>query len=346
MISVIVAGGSGTRLWPLSMPSYPKHLLKLTGKQSLIYYTLERAKTISHSIYVVTDASHAHLVKEQLPSLKDSAFIIEPARRGTASCIVAALDYINKQGHDKNEPISFLAADHYIRDIAGFTHSFKLAETVSKKEEKIVLVGAEPYYPATGFGYIEKDGLVDKQSLVCKVNSFKEKPTFEVAKRYVKSGNYLWNCGYFVGSLNTFLGEMKNNSPELLKNYVALQQTHKSSEYEKIYLGFENNSIDYALIEKVKDLLVVPASFDWMDLGSYSDLHKASESDEKGNHVQGQAVEVEGVEQSFIQNHEDKPVVVIGLDNVVVVNTKDGLLVARKDLAQQVGEVSKRLKKG
>ncbi len=346
MISVIVAGGSGTRLWPLSTSAYPKHLLKLTGKQSLICYTLERAKSISISVYVVTDASHADLVREQLPSLKEEVFIIEPARRGTASCIVAALDLIAKRGHDKDEPVAILPADHYIRDTAGFTHSFKLAETFSKKEGKIVLVGAKPYYAATGFGYIEKDGLVDKKSLVCKVKSFKEKPTYVVANEYFKSGNYLWNCGYFVGSLHTFLSAMKADAPELLKNYQALQAAHKPDDYKKTYLSLENNSIDYALIEKVKHLLVVPATFDWMDLGSYEDLHNASESDEKGNHVMGQDVEVEGVEQSFIQNHEDKPVAVIGLDNVVVVNTKNGLLVARKDLAQQVGEVSKRFKKG
>ncbi len=345
MISVIVAGGSGTRLWPLSTPSYPKHLLALTGKRALIHYAYERAAAISDHIYVITEASHADVVKQQLPDLKDEAFIIEPGRRGTASCIVAALHYINNQGHDPKEPIAFLAADHYIRDTAGFVHSFKIAAQASKQEGRIVLIGVEPDYPATGFGYIKKDGIFDDKAFVFNVDSFKEKPEYDVAKKYINSGNYLWNCGYFVGSVQAFMEAMEKHAPDLFKNYDALRAATNKADYDKTYLGFENNSIDYALIEKVGNLLVVPANFDWMDLGSYGDLQKAFGSDEKGNHVKGNEIELENVENSFIQDHEGKPVAVIGLDNVVVVNTRDGLLVTRKDLAQQVGEVSKRFSK-
>jgi mannose-1-phosphate guanylyltransferase/mannose-6-phosphate isomerase len=344
MITVIIAGGSGTRLWPLSTPDYPKHLLSLTGSKTLVQYSYERAKTISSSIYVVTDGSHVQHVKDQLPELSEEAFIIEPGRRGTASCIIAALAKIEKD-HDKSEPIAFLAADHYIRDTAGFTHSFKIAETASKKTSKIVLVGIEPTYPSTGFGYIKKDGVFDEGSFVFNVDSFKEKPDYTTARQYLNSGNYLWNAGYFVGSVETFVECMKADAPELYENFQALCQTKDSDAFNKVYLGFESISIDYALIEKVKNLLVVPASFDWMDLGSYGDLQKAIGSDENGNHIKGQAVEVEDVENSFIQDHEGKKVAVIGLDNIVVINTPDGILVARKDLAQKVGDVSKRFKK-
>jgi mannose-1-phosphate guanylyltransferase len=159
---------------------------------------------------------------------------------------------------------------------------------------------------------------------------------------YVKSGGYLWNCSYFVGSINTFQKAMKTYAPDLLTNYEKLKIA-KEKDYESTYLALENISIDYALIEKVKDLLVVPASFDWMDLGSFSDLYKAVDRDEQGNHVHGR-VETEEVENSFIQNHEDKPLAVIGLDNVVVVNTPNGIVVMRKDLSQKIGDVSKRLK--
>ncbi len=345
MITVIIAGGSGTRLWPLSTPDYPKHLLTLTGKQSLVCYTYQRAKAMSDHILVVTEASHADHVKKVLPELPSESFIIEPARRGTANCIVAALEHIEKMGLPKDEVIAFLWADHYVRDTTGFTRSFRLAEAVSKKEGRIVLVGAEPTYAATGFGYIQKDGLFDEKGPVFKVHSFKEKPAFNIANKYYKSGDYLWNCGYSVGSLETFVRAMEQFAPELLKNYQALLQAKNKAEHTETYLGFESNSIDYALIEKVDNLLVVQAAFDWIDLGSYADLHKASDRDEFGNHVHGEAVELESVENSFVQNHEDKPVAVIGLDNVVVVNTKAGILVARKDLAQAVGEVSKRFKK-
>jgi mannose-1-phosphate guanylyltransferase len=345
MITVIIAGGSGTRLWPLSTPGYPKHLLSLTGRESLLHYCYERAKTVSHATYVLTEASHAHHVRQQLPQLPKGAFIIEPARRGTASCIVAALGHIAKT-HDTKEPVAFLAADHYIRDTAGFTQSFKVAGNVSKKSGRIVLVGAEPTYPATGFGYIQKGGVYDKQDFVFDVKAFKEKPDYATAQKYVASGDYLWNCGYFVGSVEVFLAAMKASAPELLKSYEKLQQAKNAKQHEGTYLDFTATSIDYALIEKVRDLLVVPAAFDWMDLGSYGDLHKAVESNEEGNHIRGGQIEVAAVTNSFIQNHEDKPVAVIGLDNIAVVNTNEGLLVTRKDLAQEVGEISKRFKRG
>jgi mannose-1-phosphate guanylyltransferase len=343
MITVIIAGGSGTRLWPLSTPAYPKHLLKINGdSKSLLQNTYERAKKISNGIYVVTDASHAHHIKEQLPELGEEAFIIEPARRGTASCIVAALKHLTGK-HEANEPVAVLSADHYIRDTVGFEISFKVAAEASQRTGRIVLVGVEPDYPATGFGYIQKGDVFDESSFVFNVHSFKEKPVHEIAKKYVKSGQYLWNCGYFVGSLTTFKKNMKAHAPTLLANYEALLACKTHEAYEKTYLSFETDTIDYALIENTDDLLVVPAAFDWLDMGSYGDMHKAVGGDERGNHIHGDNVELEWVENSFIQNYETKPVVVVGLDNVVVIISPNGILIARKDLAQKIGEVSKRI---
>jgi mannose-1-phosphate guanylyltransferase len=341
MIVVIIAGGSGTRLWPLSTPDYPKHLLKIDGdERSLLQHTYDRARLLTDKVYVVSDSSHIEHVREQLPELDDKAFIVEPARRGTANCIVAALAHIGKE-HDPDEPIASIHADHYIRDTKGFKHSFKIANEVSKANQRIVLVGVEPDHAATGFGYIEKDDLFDETNFVYGVESFKEKPALSVAQRYVNSGNYLWNCGYFVGSVNTFKQKMQDFAPDLFANYEKMAAATPDN-YEETYLSLSNDAIDYALIEKVKDLLVVPASFDWMDLGSFSDLHKAVDSDETGNHVHGN-VEVEVVNNSYVHNQEEKPVAVIGLDNVAVINTPHGLLITRKDLAQKVGEVSKRI---
>jgi len=343
MIVVIIAGGSGTRLWPLSTPDYPKHLLKIDGDDlSLLQHTYERAKHLADQIYVVSEAGHIEHVKEQLKDLADDHFIVEPARRGTASCIVAALVYIG-QRHDPDEAIASIAADHYIRDTDGFTRSFKIANKVSDSEKRIVLVGVEPDYPATGFGYIQKGDLLNEELSVYNVHSFKEKPEFDVAKAYIASGNYLWNCSYFVGSVNTFKSSMKAHAPELYGNYQKLDAA-SPEDYEKVYLSFESVAIDYALMEKVPDLLVVPASFDWMDLGSFGDLHKAIGGDQQGNHIHGRA-EVEEVTNSYVNNQEDKPIAVIGLDNVVVINSPNGILIARQDLAQKVGELSKRFKK-
>ncbi len=345
MIVVIIAGGSGSRLWPLSTPSFPKQLLKVNGdSRTLLQNTYERARqlTDADSIYVVPEVTLMPHIKEQLPEFPETNFVVEPARRGTAHCILAALDHIGKR-HDADEPIAVLSADHYVRDVNGFAHSFKVAAEASKEQGRIVLVGVEPDHPATGFGYIQKDGLLDEDKFVFNVHSFKEKPDFNTAKSYLKSGNYLWNCGYFVGSINTFRETMQADAPQLLESFEKLHAAAPEA-YEETYLQFESISIDYALIEKVHNLLVVPASFDWMDLGSFSDLHKAADLDEANNNLQG-LVEVEEVENAFIQNQEDKPVAVIGLDNIVVVNTPNGILVARKDLSQKVGDVSKRFQK-
>lgn len=341
MIIVIIAGGSGTRLWPLSTPDYPKHLLKMNGDRlSLLQNTYDRAKRLASKVYVVTEAGHARHVKDQLPELSDDAFIIEPARRGTASCIVAGLQHIAGT-QDNDEPIAFMAADHYIRDVAGFEHSFQLAGETSKQEGRIVLVGVEPDHAATGFGYIQKGNVVNADQFVFSVTDFKEKPDHVTAQKYLRSGEYLWNCGYFVGAVNIFLSSMQQYAPELLTNYNRLEEANNPETYEKTYLSFENIAIDYALIEKVKDLLVVPASFDWLDLGSFADISKAVECDENGNHIHGH-VELDEVQNTFMQNYEDKPLAVIGLDNCVVINTPHGILVTRKDLSQKVGDVSKR----
>lgn len=342
MIVVIIAGGSGTRLWPLSTPKHPKHLLSLTGERSLTQQTYDRAKQIANEIYVVTEASHADDIKAQLSELKKENFLVEPARRGTASCIVMALEKIS-QKHDKDEAIAFVHADHHIRDNEGFARSFTIAAASSKDMNRIALVGVEPTYPSTGFGYIEKSEPIRLDSIVHHVSAFKEKPDFATAREYVDSGRYLWNCGYFVGSLNVFVDKMKAHSPEMLKNYENLQAAKDEKSYHEAYLAFENDAIDYALIEKVDDLLSVPATFDWMDVGSFKDLHAANAADEAGCYAEGEAIHALEVENSYLRNDETKPLAVIGLDNVVVVNTPDGILVARKDMSQRVGEVAKKL---
>jgi mannose-1-phosphate guanylyltransferase len=342
MIVVIIAGGSGTRLWPLSTPDFPKHLLKVNGDQkSILQNTYARAKKLTDKIYVVSEISHSKHVKEQLPELDDSRFLVEPARRGTANCILTALVKLGEK-EDVNESIAFIHADHFIRDVKGFVQSFNIATKAATNNGKIVLVGVEPTYPATGFGYIQKDGLLDDNSLVYCVDSFKEKPDFDTAQKYQKSGNYLWNCGYFVGSINTFKTKMAEFAPKLFENYQRLVGASRGDLFDEIYLGLENEAIDYALIEKVQDLLVVPASFDWMDLGSYSDLASAVNSNKEGNYLKG-TVEIDDVSNCYIENQETKPVAVIGLDNCVVINTKDGILVARKGMSQSVGDIAKKI---
>ena len=344
MITVIIAGGSGTRLWPISTSDYPKHLLKLTGDKSLLQSAYERAARLGDVVYVVTEASHASHVKDQLPELSDDKFLIEPGRRGTAHCILFALDYIARS-HDHDEPVAFIHSDHHIRDIEGFVRSFGIAGNMSRERKEISLIGIEPTYAATGFGYIERNEVLDAERGVSLVQSFKEKPDYETAQKYLESGKYVWNAGYFVGSVRTFLEEIANSAPDLQESYTRLSaiSEHSCEEYNNAYLELDNQVIDVALIEKARGLSVVAASFDWVDVGSFKDLHDTVVQDEKGNHVQGDNIHAIDVENTYIRNETDTPVAVIGLDNVVVVNTPNGIVVARKDMSPRVGEIAKKI---
>jgi mannose-1-phosphate guanylyltransferase len=242
--------------------------------------------------------------------------------------------------------VAFIHSDHNVRDLTGFAHSFATAGKISTENNEIVLIGIEPTFPSTGFGYIERDGVLDEEAGVYNVESFKEKPDFDTAQHYVESGNYLWNCGYFVGSVDTFLAEMQRSAPDLQKNYELLAglSAHGDDAYNEAYLSLDNQVIDIALIEKAQQLAVVSASFDWMDIGNFKDLHDVVPKDEDGNYMKGENIHPIEVENVYIRNEEaGKPVAVIGLDNIVVVNTPDGILVARKDMSAKAGDVAKKL---
>jgi len=340
MIAVIIAGGSGTRLWPLSTPDYPKHLLKITNDKTLLQNTFHRASLVANDIYVISEDSHSSHVYTQLPDLPKNKIIIEPARRGTGSCVVAALAII-KKNHDENEPVVFMHADHHIRDNQNFIETVTSAAKLSSEYQRIVLLGLEPTYAATGFGYIERGKNANGGRLVYDVSSFKEKPDHITANKYLSSGRYLWNMGYFVAPINVFEHNLKNHAPHLWAKYQDLLSAKDNEEFVKHYLTFENEPIDTALIEHVKDLLVIPGNFDWMDVGSYQDVHQVTPKDEQDNAIKGK-VEVESVTSSLVRNDTDVPVAVIGLDNVAVVVTDRGILVTSKGSAQKVGEISKK----
>jgi mannose-1-phosphate guanylyltransferase len=340
MIAVIIAGGSGTRLWPLSTHDYPKHLLKLTNEKSLLQNTYERADLLADTIYIISESSHIEHVYDQLPDLPKDRIIVEPGRRGTASCVVAALARI-KTSHDSGEPVVFMHADHHIRDTGGFIETLLAATEIAARFGRIVLLGLEPTHPATGYGYIER-GSNANGGRIYDVKSFKEKPDRTTAQEYLQSGNYLWNMGYFVAPLEVFEKKIKEHAPHLWSNYQKLLDTTNEQEHTACYLEFEAEPIDTALIERVEDLLVVPGVFDWLDVGSYPDVHIVNPQDEEGNTLQGNVV-TEHVSNSLVRNDTETPVAVVGMDNVAVIVTEHGILVTNKSHAQKVGDVAKRI---
>lgn len=344
MIVAIIAGGSGTRLWPLSTPEYPKHLLAVSDSEhSLLQLTYRRAKSLSDKIYILTESSHSDFVKKQLPDLPEEHVIIEPARRGTASCIMLGLHHIKQQNKDVSEPVIFFHADHHITDIEGFAITAKTAVQASIDEQKITLIGIEPRYAATGFGYIKKgERAPDGRDLpVYKVSEFKEKPDHNTAQKYYASGQYLWNMGLFAAPINVYERSVEKYNPALYKNYTKLGE---NADTNKIYKDFSEEAIDTALIERDKDLLVVPGSFGWADIGSFLDLYHVVEQNDDGNYLDG-SVKVVDSQNNYLHNKDNKPLVVIGMDNIVVVNTPDGVLVCRRDQAQKVGNAIKEFKK-
>lgn len=315
----------------------------MDGEDSLLQSAFKRAKTLTNNIFVISEKSHAHHILDQLPQLKKDALIVEPARRGTANCLLAGLRAVRARFGD-DEPIGFVTADHLIRDVAGFTHSFKMGAEATKKQGRVCLVGVEPTYPSTGFGYIEKGKLLDEKTMAYEVVRFREKPPLEVAQDYVQKGNYLWNCSYFIGSVKNFEATIKQFSPKLYADYQKLLSAKKDDDFNKVYLSLTTDTIDYALNDHVSNYLVVPASFDWVDVGSYQEMYDVStRKNEQGNVLEGKNVVPIDVQNSLIHNQGSKPLAVIGLDNVIVINTPHGVLVTRKDQSQKVKEVVQQL---
>lgn len=340
---MIIAGGSGTRLWPLSTHNFPKHLLKLTNEKSLLQNTYDRVKDLTNDIFVIPEKSHARHVYKQLPRLPRRNILVEPARRGTASCFLLALSEI-KRRKLKEQAILFLWADHLIQNKKGFASTVRQAAKLAETQKRPVFIGIEPTYASTGFGYMQKGrALKEADKQVYELKQFVEKPDRKTAQHYLKSKQYLWNTGYLTGTLMTFEKELQEHSPRLWNDYQSLLSTLLPLSRKKIYMDFVSEPIDTALSEHMPDALVVPGKFDWVDVGSYQDLHKVSLQDERGNYINGENVELENVSDSYVRNEENLPIAIIGLDNIAVVVNEHGVLITNKDHAQKVGELSKRL---
>lgn len=341
MYGIILAGGSGSRLWPLSRELCPKQLLKLDGENSLLQSTFKRLCRFidPENIISITNIKHANDVKFQLSKVCGNSVVLsEPIAKNTAPAIAASIEYF-KQMKDENEVVIIVPSDHLIKDLEKFENTVKTGLKAAE-EGKIVTFGIQPTYPETGYGYIktksENDGIFD-------VDCFVEKPDLKTAQKYLLEGNYFWNSGIFMAKVSTLLKEFAHYQKEIFENLSKLKYKESITIKYGVFEDMPSISFDYAIMEKSNKIVLCKLQSDWSDLGSWQSLYDVTEKDSNGNVLEGNAI-VEDVKNSFIYT-DKKIVAAIGLENVILVNTEDAVLACKADYSQQVKNVFEKLKK-
>jgi len=345
MIPVIMSGGSGTRLWPLSRKNKPKQFLNLFGESSLFQGTLSRLVGVAEleAPIVVCNEDHRFMVAEQLHEIEinNAKIILEPCARNTAPAIAVAALQAQLQGDDPI--ILVLAADHIIHDQQAFHNAIAQA-TIEAEQGKLVTFGIIPTTPHTGFGYIE----AQEKNKVSTVKGFVEKPDAKTAQHYVDSGNYYWNSGMFMFKASAILGELERLSPEIL---TSCQQALAQSETDLDFIRLDkerfetcpSDSLDYAVMEKTDKAVVIPLDAGWSDVGSWPSLWENHAKDQNNNVSIGDTT-LDNVSNSYIHS-EHRLVSVLGVDNIIVVETPDVVMVASKDQAENIKKVVEKLNK-
>lgn len=334
LCALIMAGGKGTRFWPLSTEEKPKQFLNLIGEDTMIQMTVNRIKPIIpiDRIFVCTGEMYVDLVKEQLPELPERNIIVEPEGRNTAPCIALSAIVIKRYYNDANMIV--LPSDHLISNEDEFRDVIKNADKfVNENKNAIVTLGMEPYRPETGYGYIRygKDECQINNHRVIKVDAFVEKPNKQKAEQYIEEGNYLWNGGMFLWSADNILNQIKkysNDTYEALKDINDIRHEEIQGFINKNYCKTEAISIDYAVMEKSDSIYVVPSRFGWDDVGSWEALDRYREKDDKGNVLVGNAKVVDSHGNLVISSSHD--IVVEGLKDIYVIENDGKILVGNK----------------
>ncbi|CAM2077819.1 MAG: mannose-1-phosphate guanylyltransferase [uncultured Clostridium sp.] len=343
LTALIMAGGKGTRFWPLSTEEKPKQFLNLIGEETMIQMTVNRIKPIIpiERIFVCTGEMYVDLVKEQLPELPERNIIVEPEGRNTAPCIALSAMVIDR--YYKNSNMVVLPSDHLINDEEEFRNTLLAADSfIKEKDEAIVTLGMNPSRPEVGYGYIKYSDEVLKSNdfRVIKVDAFVEKPNLDTAKKYLREGNYLWNGGMFIWSINNVINQIKMYSTSTYNALINVMEVSEDKLQETInnnYEGTEATSIDYAVLEKSKDVYVIPSNFGWDDVGSWEALDRYREKDELGNVLVGQSKAVKANNNLVISSNNS--VVVEGLSDIYVIENDGKVLVGHKSNVANVKEL-------
>lgn len=347
LIPLILSGGSGTRLWPVSRRNLPKQFLSLAGADTLFQQTVRRAMDLPDAAFPVIVASddHRFLAAEQLQEMgvKDARILLEPVARNTAPAIaVGALAALDK---DPDAVVLVLPADHLIGNTETFSDAVRRATSLAR-DGWLVTFGIRPDRPETGFGYIKRGQSVADG--VFKVEQFVEKPQADIAQDYVNSGNYDWNSGMFLLRADRYLEELREHAPAMIDAArEAYARAHVDLDFIRLdaeaFANSPSDSVDYAVMEKTQRAAVVPVSCQWSDIGSWDALWLAANKDADGNHVEGDVIALD-THDSLILSHKRHLVATLGLDNVVVVTTPDATLVASKNASQDVKKIVDKLK--
>lgn len=334
-----MAGGIGSRFWPISTQQFPKQFHDMLGTgQSLLQKTFSRIEQIvpSEHISVLTNKNYEALCLEQLKAIKNSQVILEPAMRNTAPCLLLSALKIHKE--NPNSQILVAPSDHWIEDEKAFTEDVKVCFDICSKKDILMTLGIQPTFPNTGFGYIESSSEAGNQ--INPVKQFREKPDYETAKQFIKEGTFLWNAGIFVWSTQSILKAFQELMPEmyaLFNQGIAYLNTEKESHFiETTYPQAENISIDFAILEKAKNVYVKKAIFDWNDLGTWGSLHEKLEKDTSNNAIVNAVSQLKDASGNMIFTNSKKLVVVEGINDYIIVDKDNVLLIYPKEKEQNI----------
>lgn len=343
MFAVIMAGGKGTRFWPLSREDRPKQLLNIVGEKAMLQQTIERLSPLidPSRVLVVTEQYLLSPIQDLLPQIPPANIIAEPQGKNTAPCV--ALAALHVQRREKGAIMALLPADHWIGDPAGFLESLRAARELVEQRDGLVTLGIQPTRPDTGFGYLRIGSEIGtfQGKRAFRVERFVEKPGITQAQQFFASGKYLWNSGMFLWRAETILGEIKAHLPRVFEGMeriaAALGTPQEESVTEQVFADIESVSVDKGVLEKASNVAVIPASFGWNDIGSWRALCDLLPADEAGNTVQGKLIAIDT--RDCVVHSPRKLVVTIGLKDLIIVETEDAILVCPKERDQDVRKV-------
>lgn len=340
-----MAGGRGERFWPQSRLTRPKHLLPIVGESPMLRQTVDRLKGLvePERVWVITNQEQVEAVREICPEIPTEQIVAEPVGRDTAPAVALAALLVEKSVGD--HAFAMLPADHVIQNTEAFRKDLLAAFEAAEKDAVIATVGIHPTFPATGYGYIQADSA--EASNVFPVQRFVEKPDLETAQSYLDEGNYFWNGGIFVWRPGTILGAIETHCSELHASFSAIRSALSSGEalteiLPREYPRLEKISIDYAVMEKADNVVMVQSTFDWDDVGSWPAIERHFPKDENGNILKGTTVS-EDSSDNLIISEGDHLVGIVGVDDLMVIHTGDATLICPKDRAQDVKKLVKKI---